>query len=116
MTFIRSFIRRLISRERLVPVKSTPQPSFEKSMNFRDLTASIAQTEDIPVDEVRNVSRALLERIALAIDSGEKLQLPTLSFITRTIPEREATEDGTKPWRPEIKAARIFRKRKDAEG
>ena len=80
-------------------------------MNFLDLTESIAQSENIPVGQVRKVSKALLEKMALAIDSGEKLQLPTLGFFTRTLPEREAS--GDQPWRPERKIAQIFRKRTD---
>ena len=31
--------------------------------------------------------------MALAIDSGEKFQLPTLVFFKRTFPEREANGD-----------------------
>ena len=88
--------------------------NIQKAMNFFDLTASISDNENIPTGKVRKISKALLERMALACDSGEKLQLPTIVFLPKTLPEREA--NGNIPWRPERKVAEIFRKPTQPEG
>lgn len=77
-------------------------------MNIKELTASISASENIPAGRVMKVVRALAEHMAKAIDSGEKLQLPGLAFIPRTLPAREA--QGDRPARPERKLARLRRK------
>lgn len=51
-----------------------------------DLIAAIAESEGMPPARVRKVLRALSARIGVAIDSGERIQLPGLTFVTRTRP------------------------------
>ena len=70
-------------------------------MNFKDLTAAISEQEQIPAGKVRKVAKALLHSISAAIDSGEQLYLPGLTFRNRTQPAREAEFD--RPARPERK-------------
>ncbi len=72
-------------------------------MNLKDITASISETENIPAGQVRKITKALIDRIGVAIENGEKLQLPGLTFVPRTQSAREA--EGDKPARPERKTA-----------
>ena len=72
-------------------------------MHFKDLTAVIAESHNLPVGTVRKVGRAFFERMAEAIDNGEKLQLPGLGFNPRTIPASDAY--GDTPAKPERKVA-----------
>ena len=82
-------------------------------MNIKDITASISEAESIPAGKVRKITKALLERIGDAIDSGEKLQLPGLVFSPRTLPARDA--EGDKPARPERKVATLRRRQPKAD-
>lgn len=72
-------------------------------MNFKEITDSISDSEDVPAEKVRKIGKALLARLGEAIDNGEKLQLPGLTFFPRTNPAKDA--DGDKPARPERKVA-----------
>ena len=78
-------------------------------MKLTDITAAISESEGIPRKKVRQVSKALLDRIALAIENGEALQLPGLRFRPRTQPAKPA--EGDKPAKPERKMA-VIRVRK----
>ena len=81
-------------------------------MNLKDITASISETENIPAGQVRKITKAFLGRIGEAVENGEKLQLPGLTFVPRTLSAREA--EGDKPARPERKVAVVrIRKSKD---
>lgn len=77
-------------------------------MNLSEITSAISESEGIPAGKVRKITKALLERMAEAVDNGEKLRLPGLVFAPRTQPEREA--EGDQPARPERKIA-ILRRR-----
>ena len=81
-------------------------------MNFKDFTTSVSEAENIPAGKVRKITKALLEKIADAIDKGENLQLPGLVFKPRTQSAKEAADD--QPGRPERKIA-ILRIRKPKE-
>jgi len=81
-------------------------------MSFKDITASISESESIPAGKVRKITKALLERIGEAIDNGEKLQLPGFVFTPRTLPARDA--DADKAARPERKVATLRRRQKKA--
>lgn len=74
-------------------------------MSFKDITASISESESIPAGKVRRITKALLDRMGEAIDKGEKLKLPGLVFTPRTQAAREA--EGDKPARPERKFATL---------
>ena len=74
-------------------------------MNFKEITSSISEAEDIPAGKVRKVAKAFVQSLNLAIENGEKLQLPGLIFNPRTTPARQA--EGDKPARPERKFALI---------
>jgi nucleoid DNA-binding protein len=82
-------------------------------MNLKDITAAISEAENIPAGKVRKITKAFLDRVGEAVENGEKLQLPGLVFIPRTLPAREA--EGDKPARPERKTAvvRIRKVKKD---
>ena len=82
-------------------------------MNVKELTASISEAENIPAGKVRIIAKAIIDRMADAIDNGEKLQLPGLIFTPRTQPAREA--DGDKPYRPERKMAVLRRRVRKAD-
>lgn len=77
-------------------------------MTIKEFTAAISETEKIPAGKVRKITKALLERIAEAIDKGEKLNLPGLVFTPRTLSAKEA--DGDKPARPERNIATLRRR------
>lgn len=77
----------------------------EDLMNFKELTAAISKAENIPAGAVRKSCRALLERMATAIEAGENMQLPSVSFSTRTLPYRP--DEGDKKERLEEKIARL---------
>lgn len=77
-------------------------------MNFKDITGAISEAESIPAGKVRKICKALLERMGEAIDNGEKLKLPGLTFSPRTLPAQEAELD--KPARPERKIASMRRR------
>lgn len=77
-------------------------------MNLKDITTSISEAESIPAGKVRKITKALLTRVAEAIDNGEKLQLPGLVFMPRTVPARDS--EGDRPGRPERKIA-VLRRR-----
>lgn len=78
-------------------------------MNSKDLIAAIAEQEQIPAGRVRKVLKALTARMALAVETGEPLQLPGLAFRPKTQAERAAVDD--KPFRPERKVALIVPKK-----
>lgn len=77
-------------------------------MNFKDITISISERENIPVGKVRKISKAFLEFMGEAIDKNENLRLPGLQFVSRTVPARDAEDD--KPARPERKIATLRRR------
>tara|TARA_B100001093_G_C26642544_1_gene933848 strand:- start:585 stop:842 length:258 start_codon:yes stop_codon:yes gene_type:complete len=78
-------------------------------LNFKEFISSVAQSEGIPAGKVRKVSLALLGHMSSAIDDGEKLQLPGLSFNPRTQAAKDAESGGSA--RPERKIA-VLRRRK----
>lgn len=82
-------------------------------MNFTEITTFISETEGVPAGKVRKVSKALLARMAEAIDNGEKLQLPELVFSPRILPSRDA--DGEKPARPERKVVMLRRRQGNSD-
>ncbi|MDB4336436.1 HU family DNA-binding protein [Synechococcus sp. AH-603-M21] len=77
-------------------------------MNLKGIISSISESEGIPAGQVRKVAEALFEKVAEAVDNGERIAVPGYVFNPRTIPAKEA--DGDKPARPETKVA-IFRRR-----
>lgn len=77
-------------------------------MNFKDIVSSISESESIPAGQVRKVALALFEKVAEALDNGERFTVPGYVFNSRTIPAKEA--DGDKPARPETKVG-TFRRR-----
>ncbi|WP_413404337.1 HU family DNA-binding protein [Synechococcus sp. MIT S9510] len=77
-------------------------------MNLKEINQAISEAENIHAGKVRKVTKALLERFEQAIDNGEKLKLPGLTFTPRILPAKEP-EDG-KAGRPERKVAVMRRK------
>ena len=72
-------------------------------MDYKEIIASISQSEDIPAGKVRKILRSFIGKMSEAIESGEKITLPVLTFNPITQKAREAQDDN--PGRPERKAA-----------
>jgi len=88
--------------------QSFPNQDKEVNLNLKDIVSSISESELIPVGQVRKVAVALFEKMAEALDNGERITVPGYVLNPRTIPAKEA--DGEKPARPESKVA-IFKRR-----
>ena len=72
-------------------------------MNFKEITSSISEAENIPAGHARKAIKAFLGHVANAIENGDKLSLPGVIFNPITQPAREPQAD--KPALPERKAA-----------
>ena len=50
------------------------------ALNLKEINQSISESENIPEGKVRRVTKALLMQFEQAIDKGETLRLPGLTF------------------------------------
>jgi len=99
--------------EGLCNAPQTSEQSFlnqdkEVNLNLKDIISSISESESISAGQVRKVALALFEKMAEAVDNGEKISFPGYVLNPRTISAKEA--DGEKPARPETKVG-TFRRR-----
>lgn len=74
-------------------------------MNFKQLVDTVAQETSMPAGQVKEVSNAVLKQFKSLIEKEENFRSPIVSFVTRNVDAREAS-DG-KPAKPARKIARL---------
>lgn len=72
-------------------------------MDYKEIIASISESENLPAGQVRKSLTAFLNKISSAIENGENVDLPIINF--RSITQAAIDAAGETPARPERKIA-----------